>query len=245
MSEAVLEQELLDKSTEFARELSDLICAVLDGSHQPFEVLVSGAHVIIRQSPADGLLLTVAGLSAARLRVRFRCTWDSRRQYLAVNESTVAVVPSAGDEPLYHYDYIAEGDGRVPSAHLNVHGHRDDFVFALMAATRKNRGKAREAAIRKGRVPTLATFHFPVGGHRFRPAVEDVLEITIREFDIDVREGWESAIRAGRARWRDKQLRAAVRDDPAAAAEVLRSLHFAVTDPEDVSPKRVDRIESL
>ena len=238
--------QLVAEAQAFAQELSDLVASVVVGVVDPFEVIVSDPHVIVRQRPADaGIVMSANGINALRLFVSFRCTWDSRGQYLAVNESKIQVSPHGSSEPLYRYDYDAECDGNVPAAHINVHGHRDDFVFALMTASRQHRGKARESWIRKGRVPSLATFHLPVGGHRFRPSLEDVLEVTIREFDIDAVPGWEDVVRTGRMRWREKQLRAAVRDDPASAAEVLRSLGFEVTAPEELPALRVERTGAL
>ncbi|NTW42480.1 MAG: hypothetical protein HGA44_21830 [Cellulomonadaceae bacterium] len=233
--------------TEFAVELHELFLAVLPTPVEPFSIAIatgSPTHVIVRQ-PSDGIALTVDGEPLLRLHARFRCTWDSRQQFLAVNESSIGVSAEGSEEPLFRYDYISTSDGHVPAAHLNVHGHRDELVFAMMAAGKRHRGRARVATVRKGRIPRLANFHFALGGHRFRPAVEDVLEMTVREFGLDTRAGWESAICQGRARWREKQLRSAVRDDPTSAADTLRNLGYAITPPPEVAGPRADRIHSL
>ncbi|MBU5422211.1 hypothetical protein KQI48_06000 [Cellulomonas hominis] len=119
----------------------------------------------------------------------------------------------------------------IPAAHLNVHGHRDELVFAMMAAGARLRGRARASDVRRGRVPRVATLHFPLGGHRFRPAFEDVLEMLVREFGLDTRDGWREALDASRRRSREVQLRAAVREDPASAAAVLGDLGWSVVAP--------------
>ncbi|WP_454050332.1 hypothetical protein [Cellulomonas sp. Marseille-Q8402] len=92
----------------------------------------------------------------------------------------------------------------------------------------------------------MSTLHFPLGGHRFRPAFEDVLEMLVREFGLDTRDGWEDAVRTGRERWRGTQLRAAVRDDPASAAAALGDLGYAVTAPAAAPPgDQRDRLVAL
>lgn len=78
--------------------------------------------------------------------------------------------------------------------------------------------------IRAGRVPTLASFHFPVGGPRFHPSLTDVVEVLAVEFGLDVRDGWRRAVRDGRARSRSRDVDAAIHDGPRAAADTLRTL---------------------
>lgn len=70
----------------------------------------------------------------------------------------------------------------------------------------------------------LHMLHFPLGGARFRPCLEDLLEFVIREFGIDTVPGWEDVISVGRISWRHIQLVAAVRDDPDTARIALSEL---------------------
>lgn len=229
------EDALLARTRAFASDLDSVVrgvvptacdCFVVRGHQHP------EPHVQVRQGDERGIPLTVDGVVVLRLRATFRCTWDHTGRHLAVRRSTVAVSAEGTDEPLFRYDYDAPSDERVPAAHLNVHGHRDELVFAMMAAGHRLRGQARTSALRRGRDPRVSTLHFPLGGHRFRPSFEDVLEMLVREFGLDVRPGWRAAVCSGRTRWRGVQLRAAVRDDPAAAADALRDLGYAVGRPE-------------
>jgi len=225
---------LLARVERFAAELHDTVAAVLPDDPGPF--LVRGAphgvrDVLVRQGPDAGIPLTVHGQVVLRLFLRYRCAWDGTRELVAVRWSSLSVAADGTAEPLFRYDYDESSDGKVPAAHLNVHGHRDELVFAMMAAGHRLRGRARASDVRRGRVPRVSTLHFPLGGHRFRPALEDVLEMVVREFGLDARDGWEAAIRAGRERWRGVQLRAAVRDDPTAATAALVALGYAVTPP--------------
>ncbi|HUY20755.1 MAG TPA: hypothetical protein VMV22_00290 [Acidimicrobiales bacterium] len=47
---------------------------------------------------------------------------------------------------------------------------------------------------------------------------------------------WQTAVEAGRRRWREKQVKATVRDWQEVAAEALRDLGYAVSDPGDDIP---------
>jgi len=68
----------------------------------------------------------------------------------------------------------------------------------------------------------LSSFHFPTGGHRFRPSLEDVLEVLRVEFDLDVdNSSWAPHLRNTREKWRRVQTAAAVRDCPEEALKVL------------------------
>jgi hypothetical protein len=240
--------ELRSRTEAFARDLDLVLRGVLRTAPLPFtiddEVTDDGCFVV-RQQPASGIALGVEGTTVLRLAARYSCAPDRTGAFLAVRRSSVAVRVEATAEPLFRYDYDAGSDGKVPAAHLNVHGHRDELVFAMMAAGHRLRGKARTSAVRRGRVPRVSTLHFPLGGHRFRPAFEDVLEMLVREFGLDTRDGWENAIRAGRERWRGAQVRAAVRDDPEGAAAALGDLGYRISDPATLPAAQSDRLQAL
>lgn len=224
-------EALSDLSERFAEDLRSTLHGVVPGEVGTFGIVPgtdARTHVAVEQDPPKGIPLAVDGVVVLRLRASFDCAWDRTGRFLAVRRSTMAVAAEGTDEPLFRYDYDAASDDRVPAAHLNVHGHRDELVFAMMAAGHRLRGRARASAVRRGHVPRVSTLHFPLGGDRFRPSFEDVLEMLVREFGLDARPGWRAAICSGRARWRAVQLRAAVRDDPGAAAEALAGLGYAV-----------------
>ncbi|WP_431835752.1 hypothetical protein [Cellulomonas sp. Y8] len=225
---------LADVTQRFAADLRSTLRGVVPGDGGTFDVRPTATpltHQTVQQDPPKGIPLAVDGVVVLRLRASFDCGWDRTGRFLAVRRSTVSIAAEGTDEPLFRYDYDAGSDDNIPAAHLNVHGHRDELVFAMMAAGHRLRGRARTSSVRRGRVPRVSTLHFPLGGHRFRPSFEDVLEMLVREFGLDTRPGWRAAVCAGRTRWRAVQLRAAVRDDPAGAAEALVDLGYAVRRP--------------
>src|SRR5262249_2529202 len=129
----------------------------------------------------------------------------------------------------------------IPAAHIQLHAHRDEFLYMLMAS---NEGRPKVRQI-KGAVPRLSVFHFPVGGHRFRPCIEDVLQALIMEFGVDRMPQWRAAVEAGREGWRRRQLKAAVRDAPEDAAEALARMGWTVTPPEVIPPGQPDRLRAF
>jgi hypothetical protein len=73
----------------------------------------------------------------------------------------------------------------------------------------------------------LSRLHLPVGGRRYRPTLEDVIEFLVTEKLAEPRDGWRAVVDAQRCHWETIQLKAAVRRNPQAAAEVLREYRTA------------------
>src|SRR5262249_4739271 len=121
------------------------------------------------------------------------------------------------------------------------HAHRDEFLYMLMASN-EGRPKVRQ---KQEKVPRLSVFHFPLGGHRFRPCLEDVLHALILEFGVDRQPGWKAAIEEGREQWRRMQLKAAVRDAPEEAAEVLADLGWVLRPPVEPTASHPGRLRSF
>lgn len=219
---------LVTKAESFAADLTARVDGILPNA-LPFRALVldSGDGPRVTVSTYDEgdppeerpILLSVGGQVMYELIVKMKCCWDSAGQFLAVEESHAHITPRRGRNPLFRYEYDRNAYPTVPAAHIHVHGHRDEFAYGLAMADRKDRSGSGKLS-----VPRMADFHFPVGGHRFRPCVEDVLNMLINEFRIDARDDWQSAVADGREGWRQMQLAAAVRDDPETARRALASL---------------------
>lgn len=195
-------------------------------------------------SKALGIPLLVAQETLLTLMVEFKCSWDSDGRYLAVEESKIAVFPRADTnrEPLFRYEFVRAPQGRVPCAHLQVHAHRDAFTHLLAwCGDGSRRAKSRGGRALSGPIPAVSEFHFPLGGPRFRPCLEDVLDAIAEEFGVDTATTWPSVRDSARADWRRKQLGAAVRDAPEEAARVLRELGYRVT-ADEVHPDNLPKL---
>lgn len=152
----------------------------------------------------------------ARLKVDVWCCLDSRREFLAVEESTYQLIAHVDRAPIIRFEY-ERGATTKPWAHVQVHAHRGALSHLL--------SRARHATPH-----SMESLHLPVGGDRFRPCLEDVIEFLVVECGFDRAEGWRRAVDKGRERWRRTQARTAVRDAPSEAVAVLRALGYTVTE---------------
>ncbi|MFI0718036.1 hypothetical protein [Streptomyces sp. NPDC021224] len=133
----------------------------------------------------------------------FKLQMDQWDQYLTVRSSFVGVFPSEdGKDALFHYDYERDKRDGYPDAHLQVAG-QDEAMAALLP------GK-----------PTVK-LHFPVGGKRFRPCLEDVIEFLIREGLTAGKDGYKAVLDREREKFRINQLRAAMRRSPEVVAAFI------------------------
>lgn len=223
---------------EFATDLTHTVRAVVGPDCPAFVADTpqgpDARAVSVSQDPASGITLLVGQEPVLTLTAQFRCTWDGHGRYLAVHWSRIAVFPrdDLGTNPLLRYDYVKNMRPGLPAAHLQVHGSHEALSEILRDAGRGSRkGKRRVKSIAAGRTPALSELHFPVGGHRFRPCLEDILAVLMEEFGVTPAGDRDAALEAlaeGRETWRRTQIGAAVRDAPDEAIRVLQDLGYDV-----------------
>ena len=141
--------------------------------------------------------------------------------FLAVQRSKfeLRVRTTPGVRFEYERDYTS-----APTAHIHASGVSGLLSVALMANFEGTKQKQK----RRGELQRL---HFPVGGRRFRPSLEDFLYFIIAECGFRGQPGWRNRLLDAREEWLDGQLRAAVGDHPAVAADALRALGYSVEPP--------------
>jgi hypothetical protein len=232
---------LEEKATAFADTLTSVTRGVLGQDSPVFSARNLNDRIRVAPMASDGrsmrIPVRIDGQRCMNLHVQHLCCWDGAEQFIAVEKTDVHVFFEGSEEPLLRYEYVRDSK-EPPGAHLQVHAHRDEMAYLLRLAEKK---KGRPAAqLRKGKLPRMAEIHFPVGGHRFRPSIEDVLMLLEREFSIDVEPDWQQVIHAELRKWRRFQLRAAVRDAHETAADVLRGLGYKVEPPKDLSASSDD-----
>ncbi|MEW1757863.1 hypothetical protein AB0393_15265 [Streptomyces cyaneofuscatus] len=132
---------------------------------------------------------------------------DKEAQYLTVHSSYCGIF---SDEDLAtclcHFDFEREKE-QYTAAHLQVHG-----VSPALEALNRDSDARR----------TLDKLHFPVGGKRFRPSLEDIIEFLVAERLAEAKQGYDKVLEAGRERFQIKQLRAAMRRHPEVVEEFFR-----------------------
>ncbi|NMO57491.1 hypothetical protein HH310_40770 [Actinoplanes sp. TBRC 11911] len=108
-----------------------------------------------------------------------------------------------------------------PDAHVQINA-RSEAWDALLVASGKERG-------------SLGKLHLPTGGRRYRPSIEDVLEMLIDEGVLDPKPGTRNRLAASREKFQRRQLRAAIRRDPLAAVLELRDAGYEIREPDQVA----------
>jgi hypothetical protein len=183
---------------------------------------------VLVATAGQGIVLKCDGHPVLTLRVTFRCGWDTSGRFIAVARSEFHVLVVGENEPLIRIEFDRDAPQSMPTSHLHIHAHRDAATWAMSkAGSRTKRSRQRG----KSGVPALKELHLPLGGKRFRPSLEDVMQLLVEEFGVDAVDDWRSGLARGRANWRRMQTRAAVRDAPEDAAAVLRRLGYEVISP--------------
>jgi hypothetical protein len=106
-----------------------------------------------------------------------RLEQDFEDKYLMVRQSIMLLSASADPtDTLLHYDYERDKADDYPDAHLQI--------CATSEAWKK-------VGVRTdGSERLLERMHLPVGGRRFRPTLEDIVEFLITEKLAEPRDGW-------------------------------------------------------
>jgi hypothetical protein len=252
-----IDSGLHEQAAAFAQTLTHRVRRVLPDEQPEFNAQLLPGHrpslVVAPVMPGDAdrvpvpLTLTIEGRQRTRtlhLRVMFWCCYDVTGQYLTIEKSEFSLGLLNVPDPLFRYEYDRNirRANRLPAAHLQVHAHRDEATVMMLHAD-EARPRARW---RKERVARLSELHFPVGGDRYRPCLEDVLTVAINEFGVRAKRGAWPALAEGRAEWRRLQLRAAVRDAPEEAAEALRDQGWTVSGgPDARTEERTNRLSEI
>lgn len=219
--------DLHARAADFAQQLQDTISGVLPGDVQIVSISHGGRYVVRPagdEASKQHIPLFVGGERLATLGVQVYLGLDSSGNYLKAWRSRIAVHSTLDRTPLVRQEFDAAMSEAVPLAHWHVHADRGALSHLLGRAH-----AVRPDVVKKPH--DMSSLHFPVGGERFRPCIEDVLEFLVREFGVDHNAAWQEAVRNGREKWRRMQFRSTVRDLQHEAADVLRRHGWSVEGP--------------
>lgn len=238
------------RAFDFALELMERLAEVLPSGNLGFTSTIApqhddSTHVVVAQAEDLGLELCAEGHGLFRLTAEYTFTASAVSQFMTVRSSSIKLFVERSNAPVFTLDYLRESGSNIPSAHWNVHAKRDDVERALRSTGNRFRGKNYRKRIAAGKPTRLGDVHFPVGGHRFRPCIEDVLEMLVLEFGVDTLPNALQALARGRQRWREMQLAAAVSDHPDVATRELERLGYEIRPPLHVRPERINRTTVL
>ena len=159
------------------------------------------------------------------LTLEFRLMLDEEGRYLAVHSSTMGLCiwPDTG-RSVVRIEFDRD-KRRHPAAHVHIEGASLELGYAW-------------GALGHSLPKRLADLHFPVGGLRYRPSLEDFVEFLIAEGLVGgFHDGWREALDESREQYERIQLKAAVRHDPDAAYEALEAAGF-LADADEGRPRR-------
>lgn len=179
----------------------------------PFEVEGSGFAAIPLVRDCDD-----ASEPRLSLKVEFRVSLDAHSDHLAVQQSTYGlwVRPDRkrNPRPVFRIEFDRDAHSK-PAAHVHLHAESMEFGWIYGTAGLPP--------------PRLSEIHFPVGGRRFRPTVEELLKFLDREkLFVDWRPGWGELVEESVRKWEMNQARATVRQYPEAAIAQLRAMGYEV-----------------
>lgn len=221
-----MRDDLLQKASDFAVETADLLNkTVTDGIRISVQSRGDDAAAIGYGLTRSELLpkplpLAVKGKARVFLYLIHSLSLDHERKYLTATSSTISLYTSAemaSAELIVGMDYTRERQNEYPNVHLHVAGQRSDLDGLYLGTNRKNR--------------QLRDLHLPVGGRRFRPTLEDMIQFAITEEMVKPRSGWLEVVEQYRERWIERQLGALVRRRPEIAADRLKESGWTVTPP--------------
>ncbi len=152
------------------------------------------------------------------LKIEFRVSLDGQAEHLAVQQSTfglwVRPDPQRGPRPVFRIEYDRDATSK-PLAHIHLHAESVELGWIYGTAGLP--------------LPRLQEIHFPVGGRRFRPTVEEFLGFLDREkLFTDWRPGWNAILNESLDAWNRRQAQATVRNNPEAAIEQLKKMGYQV-----------------
>lgn len=210
---------LYDQASNFASRIATLLEGTV-AHDAPVVAERRGNRMVVaplEQGERQPIVLTCDGRPVVDLWLHYFCSWDSYESYLAVDESRVHVCIHQVGEPLLRFEY-ERGQRGSRAAHVHVHAASTGlgWLSAITGSPRK---------------PQLWSLHLPVGGRRFRTALEDVIEMLVEDLGIQSKDGWEAQLEESREEWLVMQTHAVTRDRPKKAAETLEELGWSVSPP--------------
>ncbi|HBX76266.1 MAG TPA: hypothetical protein DEG43_01340 [Acidimicrobiaceae bacterium] len=219
---------LEDQARSFAAQTSVLLNkTVADGIRissitTPAGYTVMGCGVTSKAPNPKPFVLGVSGKRCVWLYLQHSYDWDPEQVHLTMTRSTLSLYTSeemADDQLVLGIDYIRNPANQYPGCHLHVSGSRDDLDLIYLGEDRDSR--------------KLRDLHLPVGGRRFRPTLEDLIEFVVTEEMATPRDNWRDVLDEHRELWDAIQVKAAVRRHQESAAESLAAQGWTVSPPPD------------
>lgn len=212
-----------EKTEEFSSHIAAVMNDTLSGDEATVKSDVTGPQASIISVVKTLLSDNCPSKCFGVLESDFSCCTSSSGEYFAVEESHIRVKIGYGQKtrPILRIDYKRRDNSYI-SCHAHVVGANSLFDY-LTPRIGKNKSKNSNLILQ-----TTDVLHIPMGGKRFRPTIEDVIELLICQCGVLHTDDALEIIEKSRGEWVFAQTRAAVTDSPEAAIEALESLGYSV-----------------
>lgn len=213
--------EFATSVSSFAANIQELLDSCLPGSTTFANPKLSGDSLRAAFTASKELKILPSGSKRASISFEYGLCANSTGKHLAVEKSSFKVQYKAAKKfvPIVRIEYERSARDK-PVSHFQVHA--DSVPLGLLLARSGQHDKAAQQQ----------DVHFPMGGHRYRVCAEDMVELMIREFNVESLPGWEQRVENGRREYRAKQEETVIRKNLPRAIELLEGLGFEVCAPD-------------
>lgn len=221
--------EFQHQATEFAEDIEDLLDTCLPGETGFPKAIVATEELRASLKASKVLYLGKGRSERASISCEYDLCVNSTGKHLAVDSSSFKVEFKANKRPvpIVRFEYERQARNK-PVQHFQFHA--ESLPLAILLA-------------RAGRYDIAAQqqdVHFPMGGHRYRVCLEDVIELVIREFNAESNPEWETRVRDGRRKFRERQTDTIIRKNLGRSVEMLEELGFKIEPPQEFEfPERL------
>lgn len=221
--------EFQHQATEFAEDIEDLLDTCLPGETGFPKAIVATEELRASLKASKVLYLGKGRSERASISCEYDLCVNSTGKHLAVDSSSFNVEFKANKRPvpIVRFEYERQARNK-PVQHFQFHA--ESLPLAILLA-------------RAGRYDIAAQqqdVHFPMGGHRYRVCLEDVIELVIREFNAESNPEWETRVRDGRRKFRERQTDTIIRKNLGRSVEMLEELGFKIEPPQEFEfPERL------
>lgn len=209
----VRDSEIRARTQQFAEKIATVLNGTVTHSATFWAALISRDQAAFGtmnpkrlNEPASLRLTTISPFAYLWLDLGYTM-FLNEDNHLTVHSSfvTLSTGPDA-EHPLLHYDYERNKPG-YPEAHLQLCMNSRPMKELLATV-----GRPRD---------DVEDLHFPVGGRRYRPPLEDIIEFMMMERLVHERAGARALLDRHRDEFRRIQLKAAIKSDVPTAIEAL------------------------
>ena len=197
---------------EFFEQIKSILEKCLPGNAEISSPIINGEKFLASCQISMRLSTVNRRERSGELQASFKLSRDRSEKYLSTEISSFHIrhLHKNKPQPIVRFEYERNARAK-PVAHIHFHSNSVPLAIALQ------RNGKNAAAFHQQDV------HYPLGGHRYRVCIEDVIQLAIAELGYIGRPGWESQVELGRKTFRRGQAAAVIRHNHELAVEILQA----------------------